>query len=377
MEAKTRQSNFELLRIISMLMIIAHHLSVHGCFGAIEHNVVAAENLDAIYFNKLVVESLYPGGHIGVALFMMISGYFVCLKKSVSIRKVARQIIFYAFSLTAIFFLVFLYFKIVNNTSIQDLTYVSIRDFAKDLSAIILRPVTGGMWWFATTYVLVILASPLINKFIGDLNKRGFLLLLSIFFFLYYFQCFMLLNQYVDIIRLLFFYLIGAFIRLHCSSQIKATNATFYFLVAIILWGAIVGKKHIFGFLAPDSTLFSIANRLFEYCVCVPLISICIFRLFQSFHFSNAFINKLSSATFGVYLIHDCRLLRNILYFDIFHVADVQILSRFFPLYAILDIIAIYSVCTVIDLLRQRFIAPSFEAWCDRMENKIKSWCCR
>ena len=154
------------------------------------------------------------------------------------------------------------------------------------------------------------------------------------------------------------------------------TDLGLYLLSATILWLAIVGKRHIFGFLPTSSQVFIQATKFFELCICVPLASICIFRFFQSLHFSNALINKISSATFGVYLIHDCNLLHYIVWISVLHVADVQILSPLFPLYAILDVVAIYSICTIIDLLRQRYIAPIFEAWCDRMENKIKAWCC-
>lgn len=378
METKTRQSNFELLRIISMLMIVAHHLSVHGCLDAIYYNIVATENLDAFSFNRLFVWTLYPGGQIGVALFMMISGYFVCRKENVSIQKVAHQIIFYAFTLTTLFFIVFSYLKLTNNAEILGIIDLGrpINELGKNLAAIILRPVTGGTWWFATTYVLIMLVSPLINRFLSGINKRGFILLLSTFFILYYVQVIIFERDFVNVIRLLFFYLIGAFIRLHCSSQVKTTNAIFYLLSAIILWVAIVGRKHILGFLPNTSLVFIQGTKFFELCICVPLASICIFRFFHSLHFSNAFINKVSSATFGVYLIHDCNLLRNIVWISVLHIADVQILSPLFPLYAILDIVAIYFVCTIIDLLRQRYIAPTFEAWCDRMENKIKAWCC-
>lgn len=378
MEQKTRQSNFELLRIISMLMIVAHHLSVHACFNPVNYNIVSAENIEAIHFNKMLIYLLYPGGQIGVALFMMISGFFVCCKESVSIRKVARQVIFYAFTLTVIFFIVFSYLKFTNNTEVLGIIDLGrpIKELVKNLTAIICRPVTGGAWWFATTYVLIMLVSPLINRFLNGINKRGFILLLATFYILYYVQVTIFGREFVEVIRLLLFYLLGAFIRLHCSSQVKTTNAILYLLSATILWLAIVGKRHIFGFLPTSSQVFIQATKFFELCICVPLASICIFRFFQSLHFSNALINKISSATFGVYLIHDCNLLCYIVWISVLHVADVQILSPLFPLYAILDVVAIYSICTIIDLLRQRYIAPKFDAWCDKMENKIKAWCC-
>lgn len=42
-----------------------------------------------------------------------------------------------------------------------------------------------------------------------------------------------------------------------------------------------------------------------EKCIFTPIFSICFFRLFASLKIgSNAFINKIASTTFGVYLIH-------------------------------------------------------------------------
>lgn len=252
MSENTRQSNFELLRIVAMLMIVAHHLSYHGCYVVSE--IVASGNLTAIDLNNVILKFLFPGGQIGVALFMMISGYFVCRKESISIRKVAHQVVFYAFTLTVLFFIVFSYLKFTHNTEILGIISLGQPiELAKDLVATIFRPVTGGAWWFATTYVLIMLVSPLINQFLNGINKRGFILLLATFYILYYAQVIMFGREYVEVIRLLFFYLLGAFIRLHCSSQVKTTNAIFYLLSGIMLWLAIVGKRNIFGFLPATS----------------------------------------------------------------------------------------------------------------------------
>ncbi len=375
MSENTRQSNFELLRIVAMLMIVAHHLSYHGCYVVSE--IVASGNLTAIDLNNVILKFLFPGGQIGVALFMMISGYFVCRKESISIRKVAHQVVFYAFTLTVLFFIVFSYLKFTHNTEILGIISLGQPiELAKDLVATIFRPVTGGAWWFATTYVLIMLVSPLINQFLNGINKRGFILLLATFYILYYAQVIMFGREYVEVIRLLFFYLLGAFIRLHCSSQVKTTNAIFYLLSGIMLWLAIVGKRNIFGFLPATSLAFIQGTKFFELCICVPLASVCFFRFFQSLHFCNPTVNKLATATFGVYLIHDCDLIRYLIWCAILHVADVQILSHFFPLYVFLDIITVYGVCTVIDLLCKKYVAPHFEAWCCKMEERIKAWCC-
>ena len=82
---KKRESNFELLRIISMIMIIAHHMILHS---------------NLIYYNdygikKIIVSFVLYGGKIGVILFILISGYYMVdskfkIKKFFSTQLVLR-----------------------------------------------------------------------------------------------------------------------------------------------------------------------------------------------------------------------------------------------------------------------------------------------
>lgn len=62
-----RDSNLELLRIISMLLIVTHHYALHG-FNFL--------NLD-LTSNKIVLNFLVSGGKIGVNIFILLSAYFL------------------------------------------------------------------------------------------------------------------------------------------------------------------------------------------------------------------------------------------------------------------------------------------------------------
>jgi peptidoglycan/LPS O-acetylase OafA/YrhL len=63
-----RKSNFEVLRILAILMIIAHHVALYGgCDFA----------TGEISVNKLWILLLASGGKIGVNIFILISGYFL------------------------------------------------------------------------------------------------------------------------------------------------------------------------------------------------------------------------------------------------------------------------------------------------------------
>ena len=63
-----RNSNLEILRIIAMLFIIAHHFSVHG-FGDVNFAISNANNYVIYFFGIL--------GKIGVDVFIIISAYFM------------------------------------------------------------------------------------------------------------------------------------------------------------------------------------------------------------------------------------------------------------------------------------------------------------
>mgnify|MGYP000113441090 CR=1 FL=1 len=66
---KIKELNLELLRIISILLIIAHHLAVHTPF--IFNNI----------YIKYIVYFFSLGGKIGVNSFILLTGYVLIDKK--------------------------------------------------------------------------------------------------------------------------------------------------------------------------------------------------------------------------------------------------------------------------------------------------------
>ena len=132
MPGKVRNSNIELLRIVSMLMIVILHFLMHGqilkwsAFGSKEY---------AIYW---MIEAFV---FVSVNAFVLISGYFLCLSKF----KVSR--------LMKIWFQV-LFYSIICTICCMAIGGVSIKSLFK---AIV--PLTAKQYWFATTYVLMILFS--------------------------------------------------------------------------------------------------------------------------------------------------------------------------------------------------------------------------
>lgn len=94
-----------------------------------------------------------------------------------------------------------------------------------------------------------------------------------------------------------------------------------------------------------------------------PLIlcmSLSIFMLFSTLNLGVVtWMNKLASATFGVYLIHDYRMSRVFLWKDVFS-NGMFLNSWLFVPYSLGVALLIYSVCTGVERLRQRTRAAGF-----------------
>ncbi len=85
-------------------------------------------------------------------------------------------------------------------------------------------------------------------------------------------------------------------------------------------------------------------------------------------------INTIASATFGVYLIHDNNIIRPLIWQDLFKNSRYQDSAFIIP-YSIIVVIAIFVVCSLIDLLRQILIERPFMLLVTRYsERLIKPW---
>lgn len=119
-----------------------------------------------------------------------------------------------------------------------------------------------------------------------------------------------------------------------------------------------------------------IKNRIFaiaDKCISLPLFAFCFFRLFASLKIkSHAFINKIASATFGVYLIHDSGFGRSVIWNHILKVSEVQFASKYFPLFVLTDILIVFFSCVLIDLLREKFIESRYFLLAEKVQKMIE-----
>ncbi len=331
MSSNKRNSNIELLRILSMLLIITHHYSVHGSFS-----------FPTLTTNKIIVHMLSMGGKLGVNIFVLITGYFLVHSKYKP-RKILYmwlQIEFYSVTL-------FLLMHIFNGAAI---TKVNIRTA--------FLPVTHQTYWFASTYIVLYLLSPYINTMIKNINKKEFERLIIICItlwcisptFLKYATCLSNLSWFFTL------YCVGAYLALY--PDILKHKCSVYISLTIISFIALIGTVPLFSYLgtyhrifAENVTYFLSGNRLLAFaCSVFALIA------FSKMNMPCiSFINIISSATFGVYLLHDNYFIRPFLWGKIFknnHYAA----SNKLIIHAFICIFITYFVCTIIELIRKMII---------------------
>ena len=196
---KIIQSNIELLRIFSMIIIIAHHAIVHGILK--RKDVWKIKNKR----NILIVIIFNSAGKISNAIFFIICGYFHIKKEKINLNSIIWKTCFYGFIISVIG-------KRANFFKIYDFNNIK---FDSSIKLLRFNPVTSGIYWFVTTYIILIAFSLELNKFLNKLNKIGYILFLLFFYIIWYFISFYYNSEYLELKSAIFFYSIGGYLKIY------------------------------------------------------------------------------------------------------------------------------------------------------------------
>lgn len=327
---KPRNSNIELLRIIAMLMIIAHHIAIHSGFSF---------PTETVTINQLWVQWIQLGGKIGVNIFVFITGYFSITSGKFKINKIVNLWL-QVFTYSCVIFLIFACF---GNEPLQ-------------LEAILkgFFPITFSTWWFASSYFVLYLLTPFLNQYLNSITKKEYQRLLLLFMVLWCIIPTFLFNDWQgnDLLWFVFLYACAGYLRLHFNLETFKRSTYFIwcfaltictYLSAIIL--DFLGTK--ISVLAKGATIFYDMQRL-----PVFLISITLFLGFSQINIGNiSSINFTSSATFGIYLIHDNGFIRPLLWETLFQNTAHQTSLLLIP-YTFAEIFIVFLMCGAIELFR-------------------------
>ena len=312
---KKRQSNFELLRIVAMLMIITlHYLSKGGVIFGLQEDRSIANHV----WNLLEAFCL-----VAVNVYVLISGYFMVdaewrIGKAI---KLWLEIMFYSLIVPVVLGA----FGLVDLGSLELGTWQQI-----------LMPIQYEHYWFATAYLMMYLLSPVLATAINKLEKNQ--LQKVILGLLTVFCVAKSINPYLipwdkygyDFSWFICLFLIAGYIRKYgiaCLENKKWSGIALYVCSVVLTWCiclvvALIASR--------TGKLGYYVDMTYSYNYITVLTgSIGLFYCFKNLSLDNqknkddvtssddnnsrisGFINKVAGCTFGVYLLHENILIRN------------------------------------------------------------------
>lgn len=346
---KTRNSNLELFRILTMISIVAHHYVVNS--GLTAADGVISSNPTSIH--ALVLLLVGAWGKIGINSFVLITGYFMC-KSNITLKKFLKLVcewLFYKYIIGAIFYL-------------SGYAPFSIKSFIKFIIPI--RSIGDG---FTSAYVVFFLFIPFLNILVKNINERQHIKLLLLVGFTYVFMATVpflgVRFNYVSWFMIL--YLISSYIRLYQKSIYE--NNTFWgialFISTLVCSLSVIACDFVFNgnfymFVADSNQLLAVVE------------AICAFMFFKNLKMKNSrIINTIASATFGVLCIHAASdEMRSWLWGDFLNVVGAHSNGNGY-LHIVLSVLGVYSVCTIIDIIRNCVLEKPFFKWLDKVLPKL------
>lgn len=324
---KERNSNFELLRIVSMILILVFH----SFFYSFSY-------LNDFCYNKILYILISSWGLVGVCCFVFISGWFNVKENYVfnikRIIKLILQVIFYGL-------LVCFLCKLTNFTDI------GWADIKKNILVLF-----NSEYWFVTAYIFLILLVPFLNKIIFSLNRstlKKLVILLTIFSI---YKTIYEFGPLSDIIYFVYLYLLIGYLKLTPNNFFernakKGCVMSFIFTISVFLWMFYMNTHHHIPYLLNNPSLVIKRHSVF-----MTVCSLFLFYVFKNMKIRNSkFINLISSTTLGIYLLHDNSLVRK--WGNTFLHLPRYVHSRRFIFLGVGGCLLIFIIGIVIDLFRQ------------------------
>ena len=321
-----------------MLLIVSHHFVVSS--GIFEQTYK-----DPVSGLSIFYRIMGAWGKTGINIFVLITGFFMCCSV-ITFRKFLKllcEIEFYNIVLYVIF-------------AIAGYQTVSVISIIKTI-----LPVTQVDTNFTGCYLLFYLLIPFLNILIKNMNEKQHIAILGILLFVYsvigFFPNIVTMN-YVSWFTVV--YLVGTYIRLYEHKIFKdkkkigilAVASICISVLSIVLCGwlnKITGIRMGYYFLSDSNKVFAVTTAVF------------VFLIFKNLKMPYVkWINEISAATFGVFLIHtNSDAMRAFLWKNLFKCTTMYN-TKLFPIYAVGTVLIVYIVCTCIDILRKRTIEKKF-----------------
>lgn len=345
---KKRDSNLELFRIITMLVIVAHHYVVNsGLMYCIQDDYPSLKSIFLLILGW--------GGKTGINCFVLITGYYMCTSQ-ITLRKGLKllfEVLFYNISIY-FFFVIYGY----SNFSISSLL--------KNVN-----PFNSISDSFISCYLIFYCLIPFLSILVKNMTKKqhAIMLYICLLFFSILPNLFIEYRfNYVSWFIILFF--IGSYLRLYDPFvKFNSSKLALAFFVCIALswlsvwlcslWASYL-KWHIV------HSYFMVVDSNKPLAVITAVFAFTFFKKLNiGYHKS---INTIAASTFGVLCIHaNSDTMRQWLWWSV--LKNIENYNGNIFLHAILSIFLVYTICTILDFMRIRYIEQPFFKLYDLLKN--------
>lgn len=321
-----------------MLMIVAHHYVVNS--GLLD----CIDTQSGLCFKDYFLLLFGWGGKTGINCFVLITGYFMCTSNITKKKfiKLLGEVYFYKVVIWTMFFL-------------SGYEPFSAKEFLK-----MLFPFFTVADNFTACFLLFYLLIPFLNKLINALTEKEHQALmiwcLGVYVLLPSFAKASVVFNYVTWFAVL--YIIASYIRLYPKDWFNnqrlvglLAGVSLLLSWACVIFLALVSRRSgksisIAYFFVSDS------NKVLALTT-----GFCAFLFFKSLKMGYSMaINTIAASTFGVLMIHaNSNTMRQWLWHDVCNNVDTYETGNV-VVHAIVCVVAIYMVCTIVDMMRIRFI---------------------
>lgn len=335
-KAIARDSSFELLRLLAQFFIVFYHMLMITAQSFYLGNGVS------------VSKALWIPLHIGVPIFVMISGYFGIRATIKGFLKLMITVFFYV---------------LVTNIIMWSIGGGGNFPFSKLL-------IISSSHWFVRTYIYLYLFSPVLNAYIKRADGQRLLYLLLVLLFINVYVGFIgndiSLTEGKSLTNFCLFYVIGS-----CISRWKSIFNKFsskWYLVTFVLLNLILCTAYS---CLPQVVSNIIWKLSFPYHSPFILVSSALFIcMISNLQMLSNSINKIAKSTFAIYLLHCSGLVMNYVNKPVLQ----QIVDQFNSGSMIIICLFAYSVilfmaCIAIDQL----LLPMWNRIHQQLDNKCKT----
>lgn len=334
-----RNPNIELLRIISMLMIlILHYFNQGRALWDVSEGSIN-------YYLIWVVEAIC---YVSVNCYMLISGYFLW-KTEFKLNKLI------SFWLTGAFYSVVLFVMCVA---------LNIYEFSVKGVFMAIFHVASRANWYVSVYFALYCLLPLLNYAIQAMSKKemkvvtaAVLILFSIIpTVLFFWDAFGVSNGY-SLLWYVALYLVGALLSRFYAERIKAIKTSVLILGMLTVLLLPIFKFAVRAMSDSIPAISGFTDILYKYnAIPVVIASVSMFCLFARIQISGdritRLINRIAKTTLGVFIIHTHFALRDSLWIMLGS-KDVMN-SQLLWLHLSGCIILVFVICSFIDLGRAK-----------------------